>query len=384
VGQEGSLAIWETGETDTVYKRGRVMLESIHIKNFQSHKDTKLELHLGINAIIGTSDTGKSSILRAIKFLSSNRPRGTAFISHGKDESEVQLKFDGTTITRKRGKKTNSYELGNQSFDVVKSDVPEEITQFLNFSDTTIQSQHDKYFLLQDTAGEVAKKLNKVADLDIIDYVMKEVNSAVSENKRNIKYTQERIDELETGIDEYEHLKKAEVLLSNLTKRTNQHTELANLQWEINGACEKIKSTEETIKILDDWLKIEESFIGIIRSCKELRDLLVKEQNLENIIKEIEDSKRRVKKLSGRAEGEETVEVILRYTEERERLVRDLIHIEEVIYSTELENEVITEKGLDIEDLTKVAVNLIQENKLCPLCGGEIGENVLDHVREWL
>jgi exonuclease SbcC len=360
------------------------MLKKIRLKNFQSHKDTELVLDEKITAITGTSDAGKSSILRAIKFLATNRPRGTAFISHNKTKTEVQLEFDGTTISRKRGKSINNYELGNQSFNVVKSDVPDEVTQFLNFAETTIQSQHDKYFLLQNTAGEVAKKLNKVANLDIIDHVMREVNSDITENKRAIQYTQGRINDLEKDIEEYEHLDEVETLLAGLLEKMTQHTELGDSWWEIDQACRKIESTEETIENLDSWLQIEEPFIEIVRSCKELRDWLIAEQDLTTVIEEVVTSEERIKSLSEQAGHEETVKGILRYGSESGKLTVSLFALEELMYNMELEKEIIAEKEQDIEDLTRDAVNLIQENKLCPLCGGKIGENVLDHVREWI
>jgi DNA repair protein SbcC/Rad50 len=360
------------------------MLEKIALKNFQSHKKTELELNPGINAITGTSDAGKSSILRAIKFLATNRPRGTAFISHSKNETEVELEFDGTAVSRKRGKKNNSYKLGNQSFDVVKSDVPDEVTQFLNFSETTIQSQHDKYFLLQDTAGEVAKKLNKVAGLDIIDHVMREVNSDINENKRDIKYTKGRIDDLEAEIKEYDNLDKAETLLSDLNEKMDKHKELLDLLCGIDQACQKIESTNETIEILDGWLKIEEPFMGIIQSCKRLDELLSTKESLVAAITEVEVSKEQIERLSDQAGYEETVKGILGYGLEREQLDVGFWNLENAIAEIETNQDNIESHTITIEELTKDAVYLIKENKLCPLCGGKVDDNTLEHIHGWI
>jgi DNA repair protein SbcC/Rad50 len=360
------------------------MLNTIKIKNFQVHRHIILDLHKGINAITGTSDAGKSSIVRAIKFLATNRPRGTAFISHNKTKTEIAMEFDGVTVSRKRGKGINSYELGNQSFNVVKSDVPEEVTQFLNFSETTIQSQHDKYFLLQDSAGEVAKKLNKVANLDIIDYVMKEVNKKVRETQWKTTQAKEKIEGLETDIEKYEHLETVEPLLASLGEKTQKHTALADLWWDMDTACRKVESTEEILDDLNSWLEIEEPFIALIQLGTKFGESLITRQNLNNVIDEIEVSKERIRGLSEQAEYEEMVEGILRYALERERLTKDVLRIEELLYSTELEREIIAEKSLDIEDLTKDAVSLVKENKLCPLCGGKVDTNVLKHIKEWI
>ena len=53
------------------------MIHSIKIQNIQSHKDTQLEFNPGINAIVGSSNNGKSAILRALYWVVYNRPLGT-------------------------------------------------------------------------------------------------------------------------------------------------------------------------------------------------------------------------------------------------------------------------------------------------------------------
>ena len=52
------------------------MIKRIKIENIQSHKETELELSSGINAIVGSSNNGKSAILRAFYWLVYNRPLG--------------------------------------------------------------------------------------------------------------------------------------------------------------------------------------------------------------------------------------------------------------------------------------------------------------------
>ena len=57
------------------------MIQSLQINNFQSHKYSVMELHKGVNVIIGPSDSGKTTILRALRWLVWNRPSGDAFRS---------------------------------------------------------------------------------------------------------------------------------------------------------------------------------------------------------------------------------------------------------------------------------------------------------------
>jgi len=63
-----------------------MVVEKITIKNFQSHEETELQFSSGVNVIVGSSDSGKSAILRALKWVVQNKPSGTAFFTEGSDE----------------------------------------------------------------------------------------------------------------------------------------------------------------------------------------------------------------------------------------------------------------------------------------------------------
>ena len=78
------------------------MFKSLCIENFQSHKKTVLNFDAGVKVIIGRSDSGKSAIIRAIRWLVENKPNGNSFINY--DESKASVEIDiGDTIL-KRGK----------------------------------------------------------------------------------------------------------------------------------------------------------------------------------------------------------------------------------------------------------------------------------------
>ena len=142
------------------------MIKSIRLKNIQAHKDSKLEFDKGINAIVGTSNNGKSTIIRALNWNRYNRPLGIdTLASHWivddkgnlKDEMSVTIENDFGTVTRKRTKTENQYIVNDKELNVVKSDVPLDVEQILNLSETNIQNQQDSPFLLSETSGKVAE-----------------------------------------------------------------------------------------------------------------------------------------------------------------------------------------------------------------------------------
>ena len=84
------------------------MLEQLRIKGFQAH--TKLTVDLGhpVVSIIGSTDVGKSAILRALRWLATNKPGGDSFINWGSEGAGVFLVADGVTVARLRSKKGNN------------------------------------------------------------------------------------------------------------------------------------------------------------------------------------------------------------------------------------------------------------------------------------
>ena len=112
------------------------MIKSIELKNIQSHENTRLVFDKGINVIVGSSNNGKSAILRGLYWVRYNRPLGIdTLASHWalndkgdlKSEMAVTVENDFGAVTRKRTKNDNQYIVNGKVLDVVKSDVPADV-----------------------------------------------------------------------------------------------------------------------------------------------------------------------------------------------------------------------------------------------------------------
>lgn len=179
------------------------MIKSIRLRNFQAHDDTTIEFHDGVNAITGKTDSGKTSCIRALKWVLTNRPSGTSIVNHnafvdGKQIAPciVTIVTDKAIIEHERDAKYNRYTVNGQVFDAVGTDVPEEVQAALNLDDINIQYQLDMPFLLTETAGEVGRILNKLVKLDDIDSTLRNINSyAKSKNaeKKRVEYELEQV-----------------------------------------------------------------------------------------------------------------------------------------------------------------------------------------------
>ena len=205
------------------------MIESLLLRNFQSHKKTQLNFHPNINAIIGTSNSGKTAILRGLYWIVYNRPSGLSFISHwNRDkkgnpikETSACITQDNKIITRVRSDELNGYWIENNIDDAVKleaigMDVPEVITKNLNLGEVNIQKQMDAPFLLSESSGEVARFFNKEIRLDLIDKILSTAEIKRRKFNSDIKITEASITSTEKELLQYEILEPAKALCDKL------------------------------------------------------------------------------------------------------------------------------------------------------------------------
>jgi DNA repair protein SbcC/Rad50 len=201
------------------------MIRSIHLENFQSHKDSIFHFTDGVNSIIGASDSGKTACIRALKWVITNRPSGDSFIKHGTDFARVTLKTDRHTITRTRSGQENSYTLNGQVFDAIGTDVPEDVLRALNLNDLNLQFQMDAPFLLTESSGEVARKINRIIKLDDIDSTLRNIGAYrknISKRKQSLDYeiasTQKEIEQSDYSKIQ-QTLELAEMLSDSIEKQ---------------------------------------------------------------------------------------------------------------------------------------------------------------------
>lgn len=159
------------------------MIKSLLLSNFQSHEETRLDFVPGVNVIIGSSNSGKSALMRGLFWVLNNRPSGTAFVSHWNQDkkgeplenTEVMVTTkDGGEVLRIRAKGLNAYLIDGKQAEAIRTDVPPEVIEVLNMNDINVQRQMDGPFLLSESSAEVARFFNRIIHLDVIDTVLAE------------------------------------------------------------------------------------------------------------------------------------------------------------------------------------------------------------------
>lgn len=266
------------------------MIKSIQIMNFESHKDTLIKLKPGTNAIIGESENGKSAIIRAIIWVAFNRPSGEEFRSKWGGTTKVTLDISEYRITREKSDKDNCYWI--EGVDGYKKklsgfgqNVPQEVTEILGLLPLNFQTQFDSHFLLPPVSpGEVARKLNEIVDLEIIDTAQANVNANMRGIKRDMASTESSIKNLEeekkglswvrdAGID-LEEMEKAERKLNDVRSREQRLTQLI---WEV----ERVEKETAKLAYVD---KAEAALHVILSASEAVEKLAETEKRLSGIL----------------------------------------------------------------------------------------------------
>jgi DNA repair ATPase RecN len=269
------------------------MIEGLELRNFQSHKNTEIVFTEGLNVIIGSSDSGKSSVLRAFGLVVKNKPSGEGMISHWvkedgkvKGEMEIGLVVDGKKVVRRRSSVKNEYELDGEIYKGMGSDVPRPVADLMNLDDVNIQEQHDSVFLLSDSAGEIAKKLNRVVNLDKMDIAISNIEKWRRRKVADKKLRQERLDGLEVQISELLWIGKAE-------EEINEYENLCGLFDDKREKKVKIQEVIDQLDVIDldqfSWVDDAQVDLDELRKMNEkANDLVEKTLQVRQVVDEIE------------------------------------------------------------------------------------------------
>lgn len=219
------------------------MINSISIKDFQSHADTRLDLCSGVNVIIGESDAGKSAVLRAINWVLNNRPLGSSFIRNGQKQASVEITKSDSSVIRTRGTSTNTYKVGPQVYTAFGNAVPEAVQMVLNVSDINFQKQHDPYFLVFETPGNVASYIRSCTGLTQLDDAVSKVSASIRSNTQKSNETKEQIDSLNSKLQEVSKIPvdRLEYLVNQWDQQNKVRTELGSKLQKLGSLVSRIE-----------------------------------------------------------------------------------------------------------------------------------------------
>jgi len=229
-------------------------IEKLQIKNFQVHKKLDIDLDPHINTFLGSSDVGKSAIIRAIRLIATNKPSGDAYVKDidigKKNKCEVSFKIDNNTVKRVRSASKNLYVLNSKEFNSFGYEVPEEILELLCLSyDVNFQGQHDNAFWISKTAGEVSRELNKIVNLDAIDNISKYLKAKTRKSKNKLDVIDERLDDIKVERKKLRYVKKLNKDLVELEAKQQKAQETAENRVDLHEVIINMQSLISRVKV---------------------------------------------------------------------------------------------------------------------------------------
>jgi exonuclease SbcC len=259
------------------------MIREISLSNFQSHKDSHLEFSDGVNVILGASDSGKTAIIRALRWVATNKPSGDAFRSYWGGKTSVELFTDDAHIVRSRDK-DNEYVLGDTHFKAFSTETPKEIVDALRLDSVNMQAQLDSPFLLSETPGDVAAHWNKIAKLEAIDKGTTNINSAIRELTSDIKYKSEQETKLISDIATYPDMEIYEYDVEVLEQMEKEKAVLANSANKLHAVCSAYRLTNANLKEKSEILKLEHPLNNILDLIDQKKHTEANFQKLNGIL----------------------------------------------------------------------------------------------------
>jgi len=256
-------------------------MNEITLINYQAHKRSVIKLAKTITSIIGRSDHGKSTIIRAIEFVRANRPNGTNFIRKGTNTTKVGI----DKVTHIRTLTKNEYRIEGlaEPLKALKQAVPEQVTAALNLSEDNIQEQQGAIFLLQATPGKVAEKLSSLIDVEDAKATLSHVRNqrALLKDKYNIaKKGCESAEKAIQDLNQYIEIDKELTLIEQKRAKVN---ELKARATKLQQAIQTARKWSDRLSKMPDTSALEPAK-EIVREYKAIMELDGKCRRIDRLI----------------------------------------------------------------------------------------------------
>jgi len=363
----------------------------LHLKNFQAYVDTTIDFIEGLNIIVGPSDTGKSSIVRALRKVIRDTPSGKDFINENATEMKLSLVIENDdgeiiTITRQVTPSKNLYYLDTTEFGGFGREVPQEIQQALEMVliklensdqiDLHFFDQHDGPFMVSKSmAGTRSKLFGRIAGLHVLDKSIIDVNRDIRAGNNALKIQAMDRDKLQQKIDAFPDLTSYHQLYATLEKcvqtlemKDTRLNVLKDINKNFKEVCDKGKKQKELFNSLPNIEVDFQKLYGDLRILNRLQELYVK---LTNTNSEIEKLDRAILP---------EISVDFSCIMDRMQTVKKVQNLADELSRISRQVEVLSGKEFDIiiQEAQQEYTTLLRGLKVCPVC-----KQSTEHIKEY-
>jgi exonuclease SbcC len=380
-------------------------IKEIIIKNFQSHKYTKIFLDNKINVFLGKGNSGKSAIIRALIWVFFNEPKGSEFIRKGENSAFVSITLDNCyRVIREKGNNINKYILifpdgTKKEFSNFGFEVPEEIKKILGIKilpldngkklNPQIKEQMETIYLLDESPSTIHSTLLTISGGQVFDEAINSIIIDLQRYERKEKEIKKEIEEKNTLLKNYEGIDEKKGNLLKLKKEIDlykKEIDKKNNLERLRGELLNIKKEKEKalfiIEILKKCEPIEKEILDLNENKIKLVELKNLSLNLKKTLGDLDSVLKRIEIINKRNLNEDSAVDLKMKMEKLNALKKSKVDLEKTkndINMTKNEmNNVQKIINSNIEDYYALILN----NKLCPVCNREIDESVKDRIKE--
>jgi exonuclease SbcC len=231
-------------------------LTKVILENFQSHSYSEFSLDKNLNVIVGISNQGKTSLVRALSLVLFNQ-WDKSWVSNGEKFCKITLiTSEGITVTREKGDKINKYilEFNNgmqQVYENFGVSVPEAVQKALRIHEVQIDSkdsinlnlstQLENLFLLSQPNSYKAKVFGKLSGAHILDSAIREINREARSFSTEKGIKEKELVELQGQVDKLAKIELFSTVVNEIEEK------LASVAVQ-EGRIDAIRSLLERVK----------------------------------------------------------------------------------------------------------------------------------------
>lgn len=270
----------------------------------------------GLNVIIGASDQGKSAVIRALRWVLYNEPRGSDFIRVGASTARVTIELnDGYRVTRERTPSKNRYLVitptgEEQVYEGFGNGVPLEVIQAHGVEKMTLDEGEEKMlhlgmqldgpFLLSESGAVKTKAIGRLNGVHIIDAAQRDVSRELTQLQQEEKSTQEQLAAYQEELAQFDDLAYMENILLLVEEKQKQVERCSHRLAKLSQWREDYRRVESELAALERILQLTEHL-------QEAALRLERLQHLEERLRRLLRWRERLQRLQGEVEQCDTV-----------------------------------------------------------------------------
>lgn len=365
------------------------MINKIKLKNFQSHIESEFNFTNGINVISGPSGVGKSSVIRALSYLFTNKKSPNVKYERRPDSNgfEIEVEVNGNTLKRVKSTKSNEYHINGEVYKDIGVSVPDRVYEVSNIKpikvgneeyNVQLSKQFDPHFLMFLSDSSKVKFLNRLSGSHILDIALKDTNKELLQVDKDLLSSSNELEVVQGKINNaIEIIDPIKEVVRDVKEQYSRLEEVVKRVEELKRAKNNLDSYRAQKKEFDDihliLSKINiDGFDFKINRLNSLRELYKSKKSIENSLQAIETT---ISVMDG--VDIDNINKSVERVDKLRKLFVDYCKVKEEIVSV---GKQIEDTDLDIQGKITDVKEFLEKNPKCPTCNTNITKAKIDKI----